>query len=109
MAPSLEKVTAAGRSSRQLAQADVAEVDRRAFRLQAKEAGPRLDLVAARHLLAVDPQPHLAVDRADVVVVPLVDALAQVLAREAAAAAGRLRLERPHLRLPGREHVAVRR
>src|SRR5205823_4899433 len=57
--------------SRQLANADVAEVDRRALRLQAQVARPRLDAVAPRHLLAVDPQPDLAVDRPHVVVVPL--------------------------------------
>jgi len=73
---------------RQLTQADILEVDGRAFGFQAQVADARLDLVAAGDFLAVDPETDLAVDGADVVVVPFADALAQVLAREAAAAVG---------------------
>ena len=66
----------------------LAELDGRAFRLQAEKAGARLAAGAAGDFLAVDPEPDLAVDAPDVVVVPLADPLAQVLRRKAAAAVG---------------------
>src|SRR5262249_61461194 len=87
--PGADATGLAQTGSGQLADADVLEVDRRALGLQAQVAGPRLDAVAPGHLLAVDPQAQLPVDRPHVVVVPLPEALAQVLAREAAAAVGR--------------------
>ena len=99
--------TAIGPASGQLADAQPAELDRRTFRLQAEEARSRLAAVAAGDFLAVDPQPDLAVDAADVVVVPLANALAQLFRREAAAAVGRDRRERGHLRGADREDVAV--
>jgi hypothetical protein len=77
-----------GLRSRKLADAEVAELDRGALGLQAEVALGRLALGAAGDLLAVDPQPDLAVDAADVVVVPLVHPLRQVLRREAARAVG---------------------
>src|SRR5207244_8854544 len=80
---------------------------RRTFRFQAEVARARLAVLAAGDLFAVDPQPDLAVDRPDVVVVPLVDALAEVLPREAALAVGRRRRQRRHFRLADVEHVAV--
>src|SRR5262245_20652688 len=42
------------------------ELDRRAFGFQAQVTAGRLRVLAARNLLAVDPQPHLAVDPAHV-------------------------------------------
>ena len=67
------------RSSRQLADPQLAELDRRALGLEAEVPGARLAAAAAGDLLAVDPEPDLAVDAADVIVVPLADALAQLL------------------------------
>ena len=49
-----------------------------------KNPGARLTLSPARNLLAVYPQPHFTIDRANVVVIPLAGALAQVFAGEAA-------------------------
>src|SRR5947209_4929275 len=85
--------------SGQFAEGDVLEVDRRAFGLQADEAGLRVDAVAAGDFFTVDPQADLAVDRPHVIVVPLAESLGEVLAREASATVGRSRREWLHLRL----------
>ena len=68
------------RQLRQFANPQIFEFDRRPFGFEAQVAGARLAVVAAGHFFAVDPQPHFAVDAADVVVVPLADALAEILA-----------------------------
>ena len=77
------------RTLRQFADPQLPELDRRPFGLEAEMARAGLAVVAAGDFLAVDPEPDLAIDRPDVVVVPLADALAQVLAGEAPLAVGR--------------------
>ena len=72
--------------SRDFADAEFAKNNRRALALQAKIPFRRFDVGAAGNFLAVDPEPNLAVDRADVIVVPVAVPLGQVFAREAAAA-----------------------
>ena len=64
-------------------------------------------MVAAGHFLAVDPQPDFAVDAADVVVVPLTYAFAQVLSRKTPLSVRRRWRKRIHGGGAGREHVAV--
>src|SRR5262249_21299200 len=93
--------------SGQLADAQVAELHRRALGLEAAIAGGRIAAVAARALLTVVPEADVAVDGPDVIVVPLADALAQPLGREAAAAVGRGGREGLHLRGSDGEDVAV--
>src|SRR5437870_4507005 len=73
----------------QLADANVFELNRRAFGFHAQVTRSRFRAVAARNLFAVHPQPQFAVDGADVVMIPLVNAFAEVLAREAARTVGR--------------------
>ena len=85
----------------------LAELDRRALGFEAEIPGGRLAAGAAGDFLAVDPEADLAVDAPDVIVVPLADALAQRFFGEAAAAVGRDRRERRHLRRADREDVAV--
>src|SRR5436305_7983351 len=53
----------------QLSDSQFFEFNRCSFRLQTQVAGSRLAVVAARDLFAVYPQPDLAVDAADIVVV----------------------------------------
>src|SRR4051812_20259012 len=67
---------------RQFADADVAKLDRRAFGFHAEVSAARLRAAAAGDLLAVHPQADLAVDGADVVVIPLAHALAQIAPRK---------------------------
>ena len=93
--------------SGQLANPHVPELNRRAFRFEAKKAGPRITAIAAGNFFAIDPQPNLAVDAADVIVVPLTDALALIFPREAAAAVGRDGRKRPHFRRSHREYIAI--
>src|SRR3954470_13473384 len=70
-------------------------------------ATPRLAAGPPGDLLTVDPQSHLAVDAAVVVVVPLADALAQLFRGETAGAVRRGRREGRHLRGADGEDVAV--
>jgi len=49
-----------------------------AFRLSTKKPGRRTDVVAAGHLLAVDPQSGFAIEAPDVIMIPLTGAVAQV-------------------------------
>ena len=63
---------------RQFADSEVAELDRGTLGFEAEVADGRLAVGAARDFDAVDPQAHFAVDCADVIVVPLVDALRRV-------------------------------
>lgn len=63
---------------RQFADSEVAELDGGTLGFEAKVADSRLTVGAAGDLDAVDPQAHFAIDRADVIVVPLVDALRRV-------------------------------
>src|SRR5690606_35395531 len=92
---------------RQLAHADVAELDGRSFGLEAQESHPRVGVAATRHFPAVHPQANLAVDAAHVVVVPLARAPAALGTRKAARAIGRKRRERLELRVADGEDVAV--
>ena len=62
---------------------------------------------AAGHFLAVDPQPDFAIDGPDVIVIPLADALAQVLSRKTPFAIRRRGRKWLHGGGAGREHVAV--
>ena len=62
---------------------------------------------AAGHFLAIDPQPDFAIDGSDVIMVPLTDALAQVLSRKTPLAIRRRGRKRLHGGGAGREHVAV--
>src|SRR5207245_7451620 len=55
------------------------------------------------------PESYLAINRPNVVMVPLTHAFAQMLARETAHAAGRRRRKRRHLCLFCRKYIAVRR
>src|SRR6266568_856881 len=93
---------------RQLANSELPELNRRAFRLQTKIAGRRSDAGAAGHFLAVDPQTDFAVDAPDVIMIPLIDAFAQVFRRKTPLAIRRHRRKRLHRGGTGREHVAVR-
>ena len=63
---------------RQFADSEVAELDGRTLGLEAEVADGWLAVGAARDFDAVDPQAHFAVDRTNVIVVPLVDALCRV-------------------------------
>ena len=65
------------------------ELDGRAFRFQAQVAAGRFRVGAARDLFAVDPEPDLAVDGTDVVVIPVITVQDQVLGRKAASTVGR--------------------
>ena len=67
---------------------ELAKVDRSAFRFEAKKPAARIAIRAAGHLFAIHPQPHFAIDAANVVMVPLANSLAEILAREAAVAIG---------------------
>src|SRR5689334_13745536 len=91
--------------SRQFANSQVFELHRRALRLETKIAESRLAAAPAGYLLAVYPQPYLAVDRAHIVMVPLTGALAQALAGKAAHPVRRR--ERFHLGSLRRENVAM--
>src|SRR5205085_2582823 len=93
--------------SRELANPQPRELDRRALRLQAEVTRLRVAPRPAGDLLTVDPEPDLAVDAADVVVVPLADPLAEVLRGEAPRAVGRGRREWPHLRGADGKYVSV--
>jgi hypothetical protein len=56
---------------REFADAKLAESDRRTFAFQAEETLPRFDRRPAGHFFAIHPQANLAIDRADVVLIPL--------------------------------------
>src|SRR5690606_25623328 len=60
------------------------ELHWRPLRFQAQVPLPRPRVAAAGHLPPIHPEPHLAIDRAHAVVVPLGRAAAQLLARKAA-------------------------
>jgi hypothetical protein len=62
---------------REDAQADVFELDGRAFGFEAEVAVGGVAVRSARDFLTVDPKADFAVDGADVVVVPLVDAFGE--------------------------------
>ena len=62
---------------RSLADAELAEGDGRALAFQAEVALAGFRAIAAGDFAAVHPKAHLAIDAADVVVVPLAVALAQ--------------------------------
>src|SRR5262249_43066945 len=86
-----------GRDSlRQLADPQMAELDRCALGFQTEVAGAGLAAAAAGDLLAVDPQPDLAIDAPHVIMVPVAKAQAQILQGEAAAAVGRRGREGRH-------------
>src|SRR5436190_19993408 len=87
------KVPPGRRDLRQEANLQVFEFDRRAFGFKAEITSRRSRVFAAGNLLAVDPQADFPVDPADIVVIPFARALAQFLARKAAAAVGRFRLK----------------
>src|SRR5262249_4729105 len=93
--------------SGQFADADVPELNRRAFRFHAQKARARFGAASARNLLAVDPQPHFAVDAPDIIVVPFIDPFAEIFSREAARAVGRQRWERLQFRFAHGEDVTV--
>ncbi len=97
----------ASRKSREFADLQPCEFNGRPFGFQAKIAGFRLATIAAGNFLAVDPQANLTVDRADIIMVPLAHALAQILGGKAAAAVGRDGSERFHLGRADGEHVTV--
>src|SRR3954469_23305565 len=92
---------------RQLPDAQVPELDRRALRLQAEMAAGGATVGPARDLLAVDPEADLAIEAADVVMGPLAHALAPMPGGEAPRAVGRGRREGGHPRRADREDVAV--
>jgi hypothetical protein len=92
---------------RQLAYAKIAKLDGRALRFQAQIAPARFAAGSAGDLFAVDPQSYLAVDGADIVVVPNADAPAEILLLQAALAVGRDGRKRRHSRAADRKHVAV--
>ena len=93
-------------SSWQLTDAQRAKVDRRALGLETEKTARGIGAVAAGDFLAVHPEPDLAVDRSDIVVVPLAVALGEILARETPAAVGRARLEVVQLHAH-REDIAI--
>src|SRR5262249_4190980 len=78
-----------------------------ALRLQAEVASPRVAACPSGDFLTVDPETDFAVDAANVVVIPLADALAQVLRGKAALFVGRGRCEGGHLRRSDGEDVAI--
>src|SRR4051794_8186870 len=85
----------------------ILELDWRAFRFETQITARRLGARAAGNLFAIDPQAHFAIDAANVIVVPFAGALAQLLARKAAAAVGRSRLKRRQLGGAGWKYVAI--
>ena len=74
------------RFSGQFAQLQVAELHRRAFRLQTEVAALGIAVGPARDLFSIHPQTDLAIDGAHIVVVPFAHSLATLLGWEAARA-----------------------
>src|SRR5437870_5458145 len=86
---------------RQLTNSQLLKLDRRAFRLQAEVTGSRTDIRSTGYFLAIDPQANFAIDATDVVVIPLADALAQVLRWKTPLPIRRHRRKRFHRRRSG--------
>src|SRR5688572_6526035 len=95
------------RESRQLTESQVFELNRRAFGFEAEIPGAGFGAVAAGDFFAVDPQADLAIDGANVVVIPLADAAAELLTGEAAFTTWGDRLERLQLGCADGEDIAV--
>src|SRR5438046_2913559 len=95
--------------SGQLADSQVPKLHGRPLRLEAKITKRRLAAGAARHFLAVHPESYLAINRPNIIMVPLAHAFAQMLARETAHTSRRRWRKRRHLCLFCRKYVAVRR
>ena len=73
-------------ASWEFADADLAEVNRRAFTFETKESLGRIAGRPSRNLFAINPKTDFTVDGSDVVVIPFAVAFGEVLARETSGA-----------------------
>ncbi len=89
------------------ANAEVFEVDRRAFGFEAEVAVGRVAVGSAGDFLAVHPEANFAVDGADVVVVPFADSFGEAFGGEAAGAVGGDGWEGLHFCRTGGKDVAM--